>query len=395
MQQPLTTLSGLSLLAVLLAGSPVVIALEIVPSVGTGLLYTDNARLSANDEEKDLIVVGYVGAKIDENSGAFRLNAEADLIHLHYTRDTFGDQDYPGLRLTGGYEQVRDRLEWQVQNFFSQQLNDTDEGKTPDNIQNTNVFTFGPSIRFPISGRQTVTVKPQYRNFYYEDVGGNNQQYGLSASWLYGMYPTMGVSLNGSVTDVVYDDGDGDSDYTRSTAHAGLSGTRARSVYSLHLGGTHISPDKSDSTSGFSGNLSWLYNLTGHSSARAYFSSELTGTGNLLLNSQTNPDDGDFSNVQNSRDVVRNNIVRLTYRREDATLNTEVWGEFRDLNYDDDQRDREIRVIGADVGYRLTAALSTGLSGGYRWTEKTDSDRKDERYSISNGWLPADSQVAY
>ena len=24
---------------------------------------------------------------------------------------------------------------------------------TPDNIQNTNVFTFGPTIRFPISGR--------------------------------------------------------------------------------------------------------------------------------------------------------------------------------------------------------------------------------------------------
>jgi hypothetical protein len=393
MQQPGISWSGLIVLAGLLVGSPVVTALEIVPGVGTGLLYTDNARLSANDEENELIVVGYVGAKIDENSGAFRLNAEADLIHLEYTRDTFSDQDYPGLRLTGGYEQVRDRLDWQVQDYFTQTLVDSDDGATPFNIQNTNVFTFGPSIRFPISGRQTVTVNPQYRNFYYEDVGDNNQndnqQYALSANWFYGMYPTMGVSLNGGVTKVVYDGGGGARDYIRSTALAGPSGKRARSVYSLNLGGTHINWDNSGSTSGFAGNLTWLYNLTGRSSARIYLSSDLTGTGNLLLDSQNNPDDGDFSNVQSSNDVVRNSILRLTYRREDATLNTELWGEFRDLDYQggegdqSDLDDREIREIGASMGYRVTAVLSTGIFGRYKWNKQTNTDRRDERYSIT------------
>ena len=391
MQQPVTSLSGLILLAVLLVGSPVVIALEIESGVGAGLLYTDNARLSADNEEDDLIVVGSVGAKIDENSGPLRLKAEAELIHLHYTKDTFSSQNYPGLRLTGGYEQIRGRLDWQVQNYFSQRLVDTDEGATPDNIQNTNVFTFGPSIRFRISGRQTITVKPEYRNFYYEGVGdnnqdnnqGNNQQYGLSANWFYRMYPTMDVGLDGSVTEVVFDSGPRANDYTRSTAHAGLSGTRARSVYSLNLGGTNISRDSSGSTSGFSGNLTWSYNLTGHSRARAYLSSDITGTGNLLLDSQTNPEDGDFSNVQNSSDVVRNNIVRLTYRREDVTLNTEVWGEFRDLDYEGRQSDRDIRDIGANMNYRVTATLSAGIFGRYRWTKETGTDRRDKSYSIT------------
>jgi len=337
MQQPGISWSGLILLAGLLVGSPVVTALEIEPGVGVGLLHTDNARLSEDDEQDDLIVVGYVGARIDENSGPLRLSAEASLIYTDYTKDTYSDQNYPGLRLTGGYEQIRDRLDWEVQNYFTQTLADTDDGANPDNIRNTNVFTFGPSIRFPISGRQTITVNPQYKNFYYEDIGfndqDNNQQYALSANWFYGMYPTMGVSLNGGVTEVVYDSGGGDRDYTRSSAQAGISGTRARSVYSLNLGGTNISRDKSGSTSGFSGNLSWSYNLTGHSNARVYLSSDITDTGNLLLDSQTNPDDGDFSNVQSSNEVLRNSILRLTYRREDATLNTELWGEFRELDY--------------------------------------------------------------
>jgi len=388
MQQPVSSLSGLILLAVLLVGSPVVTALEILPGVGTGLLYTDNARLTADDEKDDLIVVGYVGAKIDENSGPLSLNAEAELIHLHYTKGTFSNQNYPGLSLTGGYEQIRDRLDWQVQNFFTQTLVDSDDGVTPDNIRDTNVFTLGPSIRFPVTGRQMITVNPQYRNFYYEDVGENNQdsnqQYGLSASWLYGMYPTMNLSLNGSVTEVDYDSGGGARDYTRSTALAGISGTRVRSVYSLNLGGTDINRDKSGSTSGFAGNLTWLYNLTGHSSARVYLSSDLTDTGNLLLDSQTNPDDGDFSNVQSSNDVLRNSIVRLSYRRQDVTLNAEVWGEFRDLDYERVQsEDRDIREIGASMNYSVTAALSSGISTRYTRTKETDTDRRDKHYSIT------------
>ena len=393
MQQPVTILSRLILSAVLLVGSPLVTALEIEPGVGAGLLYTDNARLTADDEKDDLLVVGYIGAKINENSGRLRLDAEADLIHLHYTRNTFSDENYPGLRLTGGYEQVRGRIDWQVQNYFSQTLVDSDDGVTPENIQNTNIFTIGPTIRFPVSGRQIVTVNPQYRNFYYEDDDVNNednnqQQYALSANWFYGMYPTMGVSLNGGVTKVVYDAGDGDNDYTRTTAQAGLSGTRTRSVYSMRLGGTHISPDKSGSTSGFSGNLNWLYNLTGHSSVRIFASSDLTDTGNLLLGSQTNPDDGDFSNAQNSNETLRSTIARLTYRREDATLNTEIWGQLLDLDYDGQggqggQSDRDIRGIGVSIGYRVTAALSTGISGIFNRTKETDTDRRDEYYSIT------------
>jgi hypothetical protein len=371
-------------LAGLLVGSPALTALEIEPGVGVGLLYTDNARLSADDEEDDLIVVGYAGARIDENSGPFRVNAEAELIHLHYTRNSFSNQNYPGLRLTAGWEQIRDRLDWQVQNYFTQRRGDSLAGTTPDNIQNTNVFTFGPNIRFPISGRQTVTVNPKYRNFYYEDVGNNNQQYALSVNWFYQMYPTMGVGLDGSVTEVDYDGGDNRAtDYTRSTAHAVLSGTSARSVYSLSLGGTDINRDKSGSTSGYTGDLTWSYKLTGHSSARVFVASRITDSGNLLLDSQVNPDDGDFSNVQISDDVLRSNIVRLTYRREDVTLDTVVWGEFRELDYEGDESDRDVREVGADLDYRVTALVSTGIFGRYTRTEETDADRRDKRYSIT------------
>jgi hypothetical protein len=367
-----------------LLGSPSVSALEIEPGVGAGLLYTDNAKLTADNEDDDLVVVGYAGARIDENNGPFRLNAEAELIHLNYTRGSYDNKTYPSLRATTSWEQIRGRLNWQASNFFTQRDSDSLEGSTPDNIQNTNVFTFGPDITFPDWGRHTLALNPRYRNFYYEDEGTDNQQYELPASWFYQMYPTFGVGLSGSITKVDYDGGNNQaSDYTRRVLQAGLSGTTVRSEYSLNLGSTDISRDRSGSTSGASGNLDWLYRMSGYSSARLYVSSDITDTGNLLLDSEIDPDTGDFSNVQTSDDVVRNSIVRLTYRRDDATLDTEIWGEYRKLDYEGQETDRDIREVGANLNYRATALLTTGISGQYTLTDEADANGDEKYYSVT------------
>lgn len=381
MQQARINRSVLILLAGLLFGCPVVCALEVEPGVGIGLLYTDNARLSESNEKNDLAVVGYVGASIDENSGSFNLSAEAEWIRLNYTRDTFSNQDYPGLRLTADWEQFKDRLVWQVQNYFTQTRIDSLDGVTPNNIQNSNIFTIGPNMAFPVSGRHLFTVNPQYRNFYQEN-GNNNQQYALSAGWFYKMYRTTQVGLDGSATKTTYS-GD-ESDYNSYAAHAVISGSGARSTYTLNLGATEVDrDDSSGSSSGLTGDVTLLYDLTGHSSLRAYAASDITSTSNLLLGSQTDPDDGDFSNVQTSDDVVRNNIFRLVYRREDATLNTELWSEFRDLDYEGVEGDRDVREFGAKLDYNITASFTTGILGKYVRTKETDTGSRGKYYSIT------------
>jgi hypothetical protein len=229
-----------------------------------------------------------------------------------------------------------------------------------------------------------LTVSPQYRNFYYEDEGTDNQQYELPANWFYQMYPTFGVGLSGSVTKVDYDGGDDRAtDYTRHVLQAGLSGSTVRTEYSLNLGGTDISRDGSGSTSGASGNLDWLYRMSGFSTARLYVSSDITDTGNLLLESEVDPDTGDFSNVQTSDDVVRNNIARLTYRRAGTTLDTAIWGEYRDLDYEGEESDQDVREVGVDLDYRATARLTTGIFGRYTLTDNADRDGDETRYSIT------------
>ena len=357
-------------------------ALDIEPDVGVGLQYTDNAALTADDEDSDWIAIGYVGANIEQSSGPLQANATASLNYQNYTQNTFSDKVYFNLGATADWEMVRNRLDWQLQNFFTQRPVDSTDPDTPDNAQNTNVFTFGPTILFPLSGRQTVTVSPTYRNFYYQDSDTDNQQYSLTANWFYQMYRLTGVGLDGGVTRVDYDDEQRNPNYISSNIHFVVSAQRARSEFDINLGATNINRDRFENQSGFTGNLSWLVRLTGHSQVRTYIASELTDSNNGLLNASVNPDDGDFSNEQISGDVLRNSIIRLEYLRQDATLNSRLWGELRDEDYKEAPDDREVQSVGAELNYPVTALLSSGVSVRYKRTKLTEDNRTDKRYEV-------------
>ena len=357
-------------------------ALDIEPGVGVGLQYTDNAALTADDEDSDWIALGYVGANIEQSSGPLQANATASLNYQNYTQNTFSDKVYFNLGATADWEMVRNRLDWQLQNFFTQRPVDSTDPDTPDNAQNTNVFTFGPTILFPLSGRQTVTVSPTYRNFYYQDSDTDNQQYSLTANWFYQMYRLTGVGLDGGVTRVDYDDEQRNPNYIASNIHFVVSTRRARSDFDINLGATNINRDRFENQSGFTGNLSWLVRLTGHSQVRTYIASELTDSNNGLLNASVNPDDGDFSNEQISGDVLRNSIIRLEYLRQDATLNSRLWGELRDEDYKEAPDDREVQSVGAELNYPVTALLSSGVSVRYKRTKLTEDNRTDKRYEV-------------
>jgi len=370
----------LGLLSVLLALSPLASALEFEPFVGAGVRFTDNAKLTENNEDSDQILTGSVGANITENNGPVRANANTSLSYENYLDNTYGDKYWFNLGATAGWEMIRDRVDWGVRDYFTQrQINNLDSD-TPSNTQNTNAFSFGPNITLPISARQTITVQPLFSDFYYEDSNTDNQQYGVTANWLYRLRQDMKAGINGGATTVRYDNSDKNPDYSIYNLRGVVSGTRPRSEYRMEVGGTNISRDNADDQNGFSANLDWLYNITGHSSVRAYAATDLTDSSQQLLNSQIDPGTGDYSNVQTSGDVLRNKIFRMGYIRKDSTLNSNIWTEFRNLDYKESPDDRKVKEIGARLDYQVTAVVSTGIYGKYNNTKQTDINRDDKRY---------------
>ncbi|MGW8228055.1 MAG: outer membrane beta-barrel protein [Gammaproteobacteria bacterium] len=344
-------------------------------------MYTDNAKLTDNNEDSDEIFVGLVGAQISERDGPFRADANTSMTYEHYFDHTYGDKHWFNLNANAGWEMIRDRVDWGVSDYFTQtQINNLDSD-TPDNNQNTNAFALGPTVFIPVSGRQTITLRPLFSDFYYENTDTDNRQYGLTADWLYQLYPDMKTGVSGGATAVRYKKDDRNPDYSIYNLGWVVTGTRPSSQYRIELGGTNINRDKVGNQNGFRSNLSWLYNITGHSSVQAYAATDLTDSSQEYLNSQIDPATGDYGNVQTSGDVLRNKIFRLGYNRKDSTLNSNIWTEFRDLDYKESPDDRKVKEVGAQLDYQMTATVTTGVYGKYNKTKETDMSNDYKYYS--------------
>lgn len=356
-------------------------ALEFKPGVGVGLEYTSNAALSAENQLDDLIAVGYIGARLEKVDGPATADITASLNHHRYTKDTFNDQRYFNLGATAGWEMITNRFNWLLQNFYEQRPILTTDPNTPNNIQDSNTFIFGANIIFPISARQTFTLLPEYRNFYYEVLATDNQQYSLAASWDYKKNSLTSVGFNGSVRMVDYNVDEID-DVTFVNIFFAVSSIRARSDISTNLGSTYVERENGQSTAEFTGNLNWLVNLTSRSKIRTYIATELTDSSYGVLTATLDPEVGDPNSIQITTDVIRNQVIALGYHRLDATLASRLTGELRKLTYSESLSDRRIWNVNAVFSYPVTALLSSAFYARHINTDYIDVNRIDSDYTI-------------
>jgi hypothetical protein len=360
------------------------LALEFEPGIGVGLEYTDNATLSADNQLDDLIAVGYIGAILREDDGPLQADITASLNHHRYTKDTFKDLRYFNLAATADWEMIKNRFDWILRNVYRQRPINSADPNTPDNIQDSNAFTFGANILYPISARQIFTLFPEYRNFYYEIQSTDNQQFSLAASWNYDIDNVSSAGWDASVRTVVYDE-PVINDVNFGNISFTFSNIRARSNISTRLGSTYVQRENGQGTVEFAGNLNWLVDLTSRSRIRTFIASDLTDSSNGALNATLDPEVGDSNDIQITTDVIRSQVISLGYLRQDGTFDSSLTGQLRNLNYSESPNDRRIWNVNADFGYQITALLSSGFYGRYSNTDFLDTGRIDNNFTIGGG----------
>ena len=363
-----------------------VIAAEFLPGVGVGVEYTDNAELAPDNEVYDLITIGYVGARISENEGPLTYNATTSFNNQGYTQDTFKDQHYFNLAARADWEMMKDRFNWFLSDSYGQRPINTLDSNTPDNVQDTNAFDFGANVRLPISARLSFSLSPSFSQYYYEVQSTDNKQYALAASLDYLMSRLTNVGLNFSTRQVDYTEtnifGNAITDTVFTNLGIFISGQRVRSNYSINLGATNIKRDSGEDGTGFAGHINWSADVSSRSSFTTLLSTDLTDTSRVSQSLSGNPSNGNPADVQITTDVVRNSIFNLAYLRDDASLHSRIWGEFRKLTYSESPSDRVIRTYGISLDYPFTQLLSGGASVNYNRTRRLDIDHLDEDYIV-------------
>ena len=349
------------------------------PGVGLGLEYTDNARLSQDATEEDLITVAYVGARVFENDGPLKYNADVLFNKNNYVNDTFEDQRYFNLNARADWDMIRNRFRWFLSDRFSQLPILSNNGNTPLNIQDSNVFTFGANIQLLKSARQTFSLVPTYSQYYFEVLKTDSKQYSLAANWNYQVTRLTNMGFNLSARKINYTETDllGRSieDTTFTSLGLTFNGQRARSTFSGSLGSTNVQRDNGDETTGFSGFLSWLADLSSRSKVETLLSTDLTDAGSVAFS------DGG-SDVQITTDVIRNALASLAYLRDDASLHTRISARYHKLTYSENPLDRDIISFGINASYPLTSLLFGGAYVAYSRTDQVDQARIDKNYTV-------------
>ena len=358
------------------------------PGIGLGLEYTDNATLSPDATVEDLITVGYVGARLSENEGPFKYDASAAFNKQNYVRDTYEDRRYFNLGARADWEMIQERFNWFLSDRYSQRPINTLDSNTPDNIQDSNFFNFGANIRFPVSARQSFSLTPIFSQYYYEVQSTDNKQYSLAANWNYQMFRLTNVGLSLSTRKINYTEtnllGQSIDDTTFTTLGFTFNVQRMRSGFSGSLGSTNVSRENGAETTGFSGFLNWVADLSSRSKFNTRISTELTDTSTVSSASAEDPTIGDPNDVQITADVVRNSIVSLAYLREDGSLKSSVSANYRELTYSESPLDRIIRGLRAQLNYPVTQLLSGGTYVNYGHTKQFYTGRIYEDYIIGS-----------
>lgn len=365
-----------------LALNTFVYAVEFKPDASLGVEFTDNSKKASTNEEDDTIIIARLGAVIDASSGSVNIKGGGSIRHQEYLNDTFGSQDYLNLNATAGWEMIKDRVSWRMQDVFSQQAINSLNANTPDNTQDTNVFTFGPTLFYPVSSRQSFRLVPEYRKFNYESGNIDNASNSVDANWNYFVFRTLSLGLRGGINKVDYDE-ELISDNTFTNLHFTLSGTRPRSTYSIELGSTHVEKEQGQSERGATGNMSWLYNITNFSHVRAYVSSDLTDTNRSLLNSGIDPDNAAIANEQITSEVLRNSVFRLSFVRKNSLLTSKAWLALSKQDYEFSLLDREVQAVGIDINRPVSTIVAAGVRVKFDKIDSTDINQIDDRYSVS------------
>lgn len=373
------------LVASILTVSPAATALQVNGDVGVDLRYSDNAALVNVNESDDLITTATIGASVSEDQGPLTGSAKASLRYLDYLDNTFGNQTYFGFGAAAGWEQIRDLLKWNVNNYFSQISKDNLAPDTPDNTENINAFNIGASLTLRPDSRHTVVITPSFQDFYYETSDTDNQQAAVTADWSYQLRPTVALSLSGGFRDVNYDNDTLNSDYTSTRVSVGATAVRVRSEYKASVGVTSIDRDSGSDFEGVTGRLGALFKLSARSSVNATLLSELTDSGNVFLATSSDPNEGNFGNIQTSSNVLRNSLLRVMYGRTGSTVDFSAWIEWRDLDYRASPDDRKVQEYGARLGYKLSPRMTASVSGRYIDTDQTQLAGTDKYYQAEGG----------
>jgi hypothetical protein len=217
----------------------------------TALGYSDDINESAVDPVGEAFLIPRMNFQVDEQGASLQAKAVGDVEYRDYLGGDFDNELRGQLSSIVNWTILPQSLNFDFEDYASVAPVDILATNAPNNLQQTNVFTLGPSANFrvdPTLNFQTDLRLTNSAASQTEDFDSNRVMGALRAIKL--LDPTTQLSANVTAENVHFTDAVGDPDYQRDDAYARYQRKLADLDLDLALGYTHLDFSDAPSESG-------------------------------------------------------------------------------------------------------------------------------------------------
>lgn len=168
-------------------------------TVGATLEHSDNINYSENDPISQTVLTPRLSFLLNQKGSTLEASAAGTLEYRDYLGGAFGNEFRTTAAGLATWHISPERLDWVFEDNISRQPIDTLRSDAPNNMQQTNVFSTGPTLRAKFNDTLRGQLDLRYTNSYADTSKDfNSNRYGAVGTLLYQLDPSN--TLSGSAT---------------------------------------------------------------------------------------------------------------------------------------------------------------------------------------------------
>jgi hypothetical protein len=364
-------------------------AVRVDYQLETGLVHSDNIALTATDPTSQSVLVPHLDFSIREDGSSVLAEVSGVLEYRDYLGGAFGDEFRGTLNGLVNWSLIPQRLNWTFADNLGLYPVNLRNPDVPGNLQQTNVFTTGPTLRFRLSPSLQAQAELRYIDSYAEETGAfDSSRYSTALRTLYDLAPTRRVSANVEYQNIDFNNNLLAEDYRRISAFAGYTQTLAQIDLNAALGYSRLNFDHSDSVSGPLARASIDWRATDRSTFGIGMAWQYTDAATAISEGAAAFDAGfggvTISGAAITPEVYRERRINGSYVLQGTRLNfasTLGYGTFR---YEQAvaalANDRDEVTAGLNLGYLLRPRLTLGFTAEATRRRFNESGLTDRNY---------------
>ena len=367
-------------------------------SAGVMLEHSDNINLSATDPVSQNVLIPTLSVRANSKGSAVEARAAGTFEYRDYLGGAFGDEFRSQVSGIVDWHISPQRLDWVVEDYLGLQPINALESNAPSNLQQTNVFSTGPTLQARFSEAWRGALDLRYTNSHADtSTEFNSDRYSAAGHALYELDANSTLSASAADTSVRYDEAasrrfnydrnDVYGSYQRTTRQFNMLAALGYSWVDLNRLGKHTGPL-------FRANATWTPST--HTSIGVTLQREFSDASQDLIVDPSRIGNTGIGTGLNGAvitpQVYVEKYVGLNFSHAEERFRVGVAPFVRQRNYiEGDFPDERSRGAYVDGAYFLNSAWSLGAFVGDERRRYTEIGRTDDdlRYGLSLSWRNA------